>query len=222
MPPLTPKEVRKAARAAISIFNDYEISCCLFGSLACHIYGMRNRDPKDVDLIVLNDQGNDPEALKEILVDQDDRFFFVASRDPNATYRVLWFEVSRGRECKVDILTTGRSTALDIPRVPDSRTMFIHPFNDLPLMPLLALLLLKLRGWTDHRHSSKKYEQEKVRQDVTDIREMLEIAIDQGESIGNRESRWMPKWFITQMGDRVDEYIRKFPASQAQWENLGL
>ncbi|KAE9403041.1 hypothetical protein BT96DRAFT_512333 [Gymnopus androsaceus JB14] len=73
----TPKQVRKAARTAINIFNEHGINCCLFGSLACHIYGMRNRDPEDVDLIILNNRGNDAESLKQILVDEDDNFFWV-------------------------------------------------------------------------------------------------------------------------------------------------
>jgi len=42
----TPREVRRAARAAITILNDNDFSCCLFGSLACHIYGVKYRDPK--------------------------------------------------------------------------------------------------------------------------------------------------------------------------------
>ncbi|KAJ4482589.1 hypothetical protein J3R30DRAFT_3700136 [Lentinula aciculospora] len=222
MSSLTPKEVRKAARAAITVFGEYELSCCLFGSLACHIHGMRNRNPKDVDLIVLTNRSYDTEDLKQILVDEDERFYFVASQDPNATYQVLWFQPGRNRKCKVDILTTGRSTSLNIPRVPITRVEYYHPYGDLPVMPLLALLLLKLQGWTDHRHSRKAHERAKVRQDVADTREMLKIAVDKEAHIDDSEARWMPRWFVREMAERVNEYIYKFPGSQTDWEKLGL
>ncbi|KAJ3747757.1 hypothetical protein DFH05DRAFT_1458041 [Lentinula detonsa] len=216
------KEVRKAARAAVTVFDDYGMSCCLFGSLACQIHGMRTRDPKDADVVVLNNEGHDTEELKQILVDADERFYLVASRNPDATYQVLYFKLGPRRSCKVDILTTGNSTSLDIPRVPDSQIHYIHPYNDLPVMPLLALLLLKLQGWIDHRHSLKAYEQAKVRQDVADVREMLKIAIEEEVHINDHESEWMPHWFVEQMMDKVHEYINKFPGSRSDWESLGL
>ncbi|KAF9063323.1 hypothetical protein BDP27DRAFT_1335332 [Rhodocollybia butyracea] len=219
---LSPKEVRKAARTAITIFGEYGMDCCLFGSLACHINGMTYRDPKDVDLIVINNGNHDTEDLKEILVNADPRFYLVESQNPAATYQVLWFRIGSGRGCKVDILTTGRSTDLNIPRVPAGCVEYIHPFNDLPVMPLIALLLLKLQGWTDHRHSQKNHERAKVRQDVADIRAMLKIAIDAEVHIDDQDSKWLPRWFRNQMGDRVEEYIGKFPGSQTQWESVGL
>ncbi|KAJ3865821.1 hypothetical protein EV359DRAFT_37939 [Lentinula novae-zelandiae] len=222
MSSLTPKEVRKTARAAVAIFDEYGMSCCLFGSLACHIYGMTNRNPKDVDLVVLNNRKHDAEDLKQILVDEDDRFYFVASVNPDATYQVLWFRLGPGRSCKVDILTTGKSTSLNIPRVPVTRVLYIHPYDDLPVMPLLALLLLKLQGWTDHRHSQKSHEQKRVWQDVADIKEMLKIAVEDQVHIDGQESKWMPRSFVEQMTDRVDEYVRKFPESLNDWENLGV
>jgi len=162
------------------------------------------------------------ESLKQILVDEDDNFFLVDSQNPDATYQVLWYRISSDVRCKVDILTTGQSTSLNIPRVPNNRIQYIHPHKDLPVMPLLALLLLKLQGWVDHRHSLRNYEQAKVQQDVTDIREMLRIAVEEEVNIDDWDSKWMPRWFVNQMIERVEEHIRKFPGSQIYWESLGL
>ncbi|KAJ3729507.1 hypothetical protein C8R42DRAFT_570011 [Lentinula raphanica] len=223
MTQLTPKEVRKAARRAITIFGENNMECCLFGSLACHIWGMTYRDPKDVDLVVLNNlRGRDTEDLKELLVEADDNFYLVASRDPNATYRVLHYRIGPGRSCKVDVLTTGNSTSLNIPRVPVSRVVYIHPYNDMPVMPVLALLLMKLRGWVDHRHSQKAHERAKVRQDVRDVKTMLDIALEEGDHVDDPDSSWMPQWFVRQMRGRVDEFVNKFPESETDWEILGM
>ncbi|KAJ3824754.1 hypothetical protein EV361DRAFT_878777 [Lentinula raphanica] len=218
----TPKEVRRAARRAVTIFRQHGMSSCLFGSLACHIWGMTYRDPKDVDLIVLDNGWSDTEDLKELLVGADDNFYLVPSRDPDATYRVLHYMVGPGRSCKVDILTTGNSTSLELPPVPINEVIYVRPFNDLPVMHVLPLLLMKLQGWVDHRHSPKPYEQAKVRQDVADIRAMLEIAIDQQVHVEDQEVDWMPYYFVGQMRNRVDEYIRRFPESQQDWESLGM
>jgi hypothetical protein len=43
--PLTGREIRKAARAAVTVLEANGLSCCLFGSAACAIYGMENREP---------------------------------------------------------------------------------------------------------------------------------------------------------------------------------
>lgn len=42
--PLTGREIRKAARAAVSALEENNLNCCLFGSAACAIYGM-DREP---------------------------------------------------------------------------------------------------------------------------------------------------------------------------------
>lgn len=179
---------------------------------------------QDVDLVILDNKAQNTEALKEILRSDDSNFYFVAARDPNATYRVLWYKLASGRRCKVDILTTGASTSLNIPRVPDVHVQFRSGIvgNDLPVMPLLALVLLKLQGWSDHRHSTKGFEQQKVRADRVDIEEMLKIARNADVKVGDPESEWMAMWFGTQMKKRVDEYVKKFPESFAQWVALGL
>ncbi|KAF5344370.1 hypothetical protein D9758_013271 [Tetrapyrgos nigripes] len=230
--PPTPQEVRRAARAAINIFESNDMTCCLFGSLACRVYGVTYRGPKDVDLIVLKDQGYDSEELKQFLVDSDDRFCLVGSINPDATYQVLYFTLpsslhDQDRKCKVDILTTGRTTSLNIPPIPRKHITHVDPFtqddNRLPVMPLLALLMMKLQGWVDHRRSREGHKQKKVPQDVKDIDALVEIAVNDWEvHLENQEERWLPRWFVNQSKKRVDEYLKKFPWKEEDWESLGF
>jgi hypothetical protein len=68
------------------------------------------------------------EQLKARLIALDPRFYTVASKDPYATYRVLWFRLPtyttgysyayRDRSCKVDLLLPG---IMNIPFVPKER-----------------------------------------------------------------------------------------------------
>lgn len=89
-------------------------------------------------------------------------------------------------------------------------------------MPLLALVLLKLQGWSDHRHSPKGFEQQKVGGDLVDVEEMLKIARNADIKVGDPESEWMAMWVETHMKKRVVEYLKRFPESFWQWAALGL
>ncbi|EEB91915.1 hypothetical protein MPER_09652 [Moniliophthora perniciosa FA553] len=45
--------VTNAARATIQALSKNRINCCILGSTACLIYGMENRAPNDVDIVLL-------------------------------------------------------------------------------------------------------------------------------------------------------------------------
>ena len=100
---------------------------------------------QDVDIIVISDM--DPEEIKELILESDNRFYLVPSANPRNTYQVLWFTISSRKTCKVNILVPG---LLSIPRIPIRHISYVQPFQDIPMVPFLVLLLLKLRGWTDH------------------------------------------------------------------------
>lgn len=217
---LTGRDIRKAARAAISALRSYNLDACLFGSGACAIYGMQNREPNDVDLVVFTD--GDPEDIKDILVYSNDKFYLVPSTNPRNTYRVLWFSLpaSRGqpRACKVDVLVPG---LLSIPNVPLNYLERIEPFQDIPVMPFLALLLLKLRGWTDHLADSRRRMQERTTVDEEDIDELLELAVEEyGAHLDN--DTWMPAWFVEEAEERVELYVEAWPDSAVYWSELGF
>ncbi|KZT08224.1 uncharacterized protein LAESUDRAFT_649859 [Laetiporus sulphureus 93-53] len=218
-PSATYEEIRGIAQQAVSIFADYGYDCCLFGSTACALYGATRR-PNDVDLIVLTNE--DTEDLKRILVNEDSRFFLVPSRNPRATYEVLWYTLPSGRNrrrrtCKVDILTPGGN--LDLPHVPRQH---IKREQQLPVMPLLPLLLTKLRGWTDHRDSHRQDMQDKQWVDVEDIDELLAITCNTRTHITKDNLRWLPEDFVAASQERALEYVEEYPNSALYWETLGF
>jgi len=218
--PLTAREIRKAARAAITTLEGHNLRACLFGSAACAIYGMEHRVPNDVDVVVFTNR--DPEDIKDLLVSSNDKFYLVPSTNPQNTYQVLWYSFPAPqrwrRSCKVDILIPG---LLSIPSIPASRIVGVEPFQDIPVMPFMALLLLKLRGWTDHLADPRRRMQEKTTIDEEDIDELLELAMEQyGAHLDNE--RWMPKWFIREAKERVEQYTEAWPDSAWSWSELGF
>lgn len=169
-----------------------------------------------MDIIVLSNM--DPEDIKARIIASDDRFYLVPSANRRNTYQVLWFRLSSRKKCKVDILVPGR---LSIPRIPIGEITYIHPFLDIPVVPFLVLLLLKLRGWTDHRADFRRYMRDKVEVDVRDIEELLELAVEDYEAHINKE-KWLPRWFIREMRGRIHEYVEEWPDSDWYWQRIGL
>ncbi|CCM01380.1 uncharacterized protein FIBRA_03430 [Fibroporia radiculosa] len=174
---------------------------------------------RDVDLIVFC--GENPERLKAVLTEVDEDFYLVPSRSRTADYEVLWCALptedeDTPRGCKVDILVPG---LLEIPDIP---TEHIEDRDGLPVMPLLPLLMMKLKGWFDHRNSSRPDMRDKQVVDVVDIDELLAISCDYSTHIRNDELWWLPEDFITTTQDRVYEYVEDFPDSALYWQNLGF
>jgi len=219
---VTLDEVKSVARATVNALAAAGFRSCFVGSMACSRYGMR-RVPKDIDIVVLTDQKTQ-EELKNLLVSADSHFYLVRSKDPWATYRVLWYRLSPAstysysrRSCKVDILLPG---IMNIPSVPPQRIVRLRT-GDLPLMPFLPLLLLKLQAWMDHGVADKAYLRDKQYVDVEDIDELLDLASNKYD-VSLRTEKWMPDSFVREAKRRVVEYVRKFPDSRDSWRELGF
>ncbi|KAF6753630.1 hypothetical protein DFP72DRAFT_1170716 [Ephemerocybe angulata] len=70
--PLQSNEITRVAKAAVEVVQELGFTCCLFGSAACWYYGMRNRVPNDVDLVVMEDpEEYDTENIKRLIVSRD-------------------------------------------------------------------------------------------------------------------------------------------------------
>ncbi|KAJ3760679.1 hypothetical protein EV360DRAFT_39294 [Lentinula raphanica] len=214
--PVTASDIDTAARATITGLKAFNLDCYLVGSVACAAYGM-SRTPNDIDMVVLTSQYTQ-EHLKYILVRYDSRFYLIDSKDPNATYRVLWFRLTGyHRSCKVDLLLPG---IMNIPSVEPAR--IVRPrFRDYPLMPFLPLLLLKLQAWQDHGESPKLFVREKQQMDVRDIRELLQLAEDQ-YALPKVEAPHLLESFIQAGRMRVRKFVRLHPWSEKQWRLLGF
>jgi len=213
---LTIEDIRTTARATVAALATVGFSCCLVGSAACSTYGLK-RVPNDVDMLVLTDS-MDTEAIKALVVATDPKFYLVRSTNRFNTYRVLWYTLSF-RQCKVDILTPG---ILGIPSVPSQRIQTTSTtMPGVPAMPFLAVLLLKLKAWTDHRDSLKSYMRLKQFVDVRDIDELLKIAVE-AYGLHLRQEKWLSSQFVREAKERIRQYECAFPASVRRWNAIGF
>ncbi|THU77539.1 hypothetical protein K435DRAFT_877714 [Dendrothele bispora CBS 962.96] len=228
---LTSWEVRQSAKETVSILKNNKVKCCLFGSLACHIQGMKYRRPADVDLVILNHGKRNAEYFKELVASSDsDRFYLEKSTNPKAKYKKLFYRVTpyqgRGpsKVCKIDILIAGQDYPLQIPNVPVSCIQYSKQYPGLPVMPLLPLLLMKLQGWYDHRESHRKDQMKKRRRDIADIDKLLKMAKNEECHLDEEiKGIWrLPKWFTNRMRRFVGEYIEHFPDTEEDWNSLGF
>ncbi|KAI0672034.1 hypothetical protein C8Q78DRAFT_1024590 [Trametes maxima] len=208
------------ARSAINIFARRGLKCCLVGSVASYAYGVP-RVPKDVDLVVLTTH-YDQETLKEMLVAADSRFYLVPSRKLFATYKVLWYRSDLGyygSRYKVDILLPG---IMNIPNVPHQHVVYKAPHN-LPLMPLIPHLLLKLQAWDDHRLSARNDFLAKMPTDRSDIDQLLAIVCRSGERVDSLTLRWLPESMLTAARARLGKYLMYGSwQTKPQWKSLGF
>ncbi|KAJ7598396.1 hypothetical protein C8J56DRAFT_165846 [Mycena floridula] len=218
-PTLAAKEIRRAARAAIAALQLNNLECCLFGSAACSLYGT-SRIPNDVDVVVLTDR--DPESIKRLIVATNNNFYLLDPRDRTNTYKILWFRLATRRACKIDILIHNDRQSLNIPAVPVRRVVYLERFADLPVLPMLALILLKLQGWKDHRDNGEYRYQQKQYDDADDLDELLDMAVEDQTHLTDKEERWMPTWFLNQGLRRVEEFVEEFPDSQEKWVVIGF
>ncbi|KAJ7719285.1 hypothetical protein B0H16DRAFT_1700315 [Mycena metata] len=206
-------KVERVTHATVAALLRAGIRSCLVGGMACSIYG-NQRVP-----ICLTDKHTQAE-LKALLVANDPNFYTVASKDPFATYWVLWYRMPLGfRRCKVDVLLPG---IMNIPAVPIPRIAYRKSRSDLPLMPFLPLLLLKLQAWQDHGEADKLYLRAKQHVDVRDIDELLELAVSKYGIDLKKDGKWLPESFLKAAVKRVKAYVRRFPESAENWSTIGF
>jgi hypothetical protein len=203
--PPTEKEIWTIARRTTNIIETHLTSdVCLFGSAACALWADIGRTPnvragtqypsltttttegldfsQDIDIVVSNDH-IDAEDVKDIIVEADNRYFLEPSKQRGATHRILFCRLpgwwTDGRRVKIDILVP---PTLKLPEIQDSER--IH-FKRIPVMPIFDLLVMKTRGWFDHRTSDREDYRAKEDADVNDIIALLERAVEDGISYDN-------------------------------------
>ena len=171
---------------------------------------------QDLDILCLTSTYSQ-ESLKDELVRLNPRFYTVASRNPKATYRVLWYHLIETDSClKVDLLVPG---TLDIPEVPLSEIDYTNIY-ELPCAPMSHLLLLKLQGWIHHGEALAIQYRRKLPQDEEDINGMLKIARRKG--LKPRTETYLPQSFLSVAEARVKEYVMSCPNSKEDWAALGF
>lgn len=168
---------------------------------------------QDVDIIVMT-ASFAQEELKQLLVQHPGSDFLLRpSRRIGATYTIVYCDLGDERFCKLDVLIPG---ILNIPSISSDRIVHI---DGLPVLPFMALLLMKLQGWSDHRASGRSDMWEKQYVDVRDINQMLGIAASRGENVNNET--WLPKDFLDVARQRVVRFVEHF-RQPARWERVGF
>jgi Nucleotidyl transferase AbiEii toxin, Type IV TA system len=176
---------------------------------------------QDIDIVVSNGRNNgDAEHIKDAIVHADDRYLLEPSQQPGATHRILYCRLpgwwTDGRRVKIDILVP---PTLKLPEIQDSER--IH-FNNIPVMPIFDLLVMKTKGWFDHRLSDREDYRAKGITDVSDIIALLRRAEEEGVSYDNEvhETRHS-EVFMRYAANLVKLFVR-FHGRRHQWQALGF
>ena len=167
-----------------------------------------------MDIVVL-DNDADAEEIKDYIADQHDRFTLEPL--PNRSHKKLWFNLDWGRDlkCKVDIITSGRYTDLQIPKIPKNDIVNLNN-RDIPVVPFLVLLILKVQGWWDR--TNKSY-WKKVARDRGDTNRLLEMTDDDDHLDYFRR---YPMWFLRHAQELVKLYTDSYPGKAYSFRQLGF
>ncbi|KAI0041232.1 hypothetical protein FA95DRAFT_1496433 [Auriscalpium vulgare] len=218
---LTREDISRAARFATRILRQRGLTCCLFGSAGCDYWADIGRVPGDVDIIVIPEDNENAEDIKDLIVEEDSRFYLIASRRPLATHRVLWCQLpdyqSTQRALKVDILIPSTDN-INIPSL-DKRT--ITRLRHIPVMDLFGLLLLKVQGWQDRRMSDRLDFIAKLETDVSDIEALLVEAKSRGIRLRRERRRAWDEDFIERGETHVEEFV-KIHGFRKEFRRLGF
>lgn len=164
----------------------------------------------------------DHEELKAYIAAHHDRFSLEDAKTPGADYKVLYFNLhwGRGLKCKVDILTTGPHSPLHIPKIPPQHIERPNGYN-IPVVPLLVVLILKVQGWRDHCKSRMWRFRAKIPQDIEDIRQLLDMADDANDRLDDLDD-WSPQWFLKRAENVVTRYTKHFEETTYMFRDLGF
>jgi hypothetical protein len=176
------------------------------------------------------------EDLKRMIANDHPSFFLKNSKQPRATYQILWYRYFTqdhpgvDTEFKVDILLPG------IMHLPCLRHELIEwvestqriasdvTSDTLPLLPLSVVLLQKLQAWDDHKFAEQRHYIVKQHQDAQDIQNMLKLGcvLDLGYTQSWHDFDLFDEEFQLLSQQRVKEFCRCFPSSAETWRILGF
>lgn len=171
-----------------------------------------------MDIVVFG--RHDPEEIKAYIAANHHRFSLKNSRRVGATHKILYFNFHLGLDlwCKVDIVVAGRySSKLRIPNIPQQYITYPNA-HDIPVVPFLVLIILKVQGWRDHSKSREWYYRKKIPQDNKDIHALLDMADEDDQ----RDYDWWLKWFLKGAEGLVTRYTDNFPETAYSFRELGF
>jgi hypothetical protein len=250
--PPTEQEILKIARRTTDIIeSNITSNVCLFGSAACYLWADIGRVPnvrsfhshsiylflfRLIEMVVFNSQdidivvsvksrgGVDPEDIaeyiKRTIKGADNRYFLVQTKKPDETYHKLYCRltgwVNYKRCVKVDILVPPTQN------LPTIRASERRHIEDIPVMPIFDLLVMKTQGWQDHRISPRADFRAKVEADVSDIFALLKCAKFERVSCVNEAKKFRhSQEFMSYACTLVNEFVF-IHGRPKQWRAIGF
>ncbi|KAH7105062.1 hypothetical protein BKA62DRAFT_634209, partial [Auriculariales sp. MPI-PUGE-AT-0066] len=242
-PPPCSDALWEAAAAVLDALRKPEVCgpnmvAFLIGSSACKLfcdhvlpYSPNYRAPNDIDVVVCTHLAQ--EEVKEQLAAAQENIHLVPSKTPGMNYRVLRYG-SKGtvgpnggysKLIKIDVLVATRT--LGIPSIPAHRVYWIA--GRWPVAPLEFLILLRLQGWDDHKHSPLEHHREKMMTDVGDLAGHLVPFVlkawdglsEGGTSLWAEAKSYLADEFIAKSHVRAEAFVRDHPWARSDWERLG-
>ncbi|KZV85964.1 hypothetical protein EXIGLDRAFT_622428, partial [Exidia glandulosa HHB12029] len=180
----------------------------------------------DVDMVVCTPLPQ--EEVKRRIAAHNERVHLVPSKTPGMNYRVLRYGTDASDSCsalkliKVDVLVAEEN--LCIPSITSDRILHV---NGWPLPPLSFLFLLRLQGWSDHRHAELDHHREKTEVDVTDLSlhlvpYCLASAIAGGRTLWDDAQQYLPDRFLRLSRARAAAFVYEHPWAADDWATLGF
>ncbi|KAF8060638.1 hypothetical protein FPV67DRAFT_1423089 [Lyophyllum atratum] len=220
-----------AAETTVDVLHENRFPCAIFGGMACELYG-NPRFPNDVDILVLPPDelaSTTQEQIKDMLVEKrPDNFVIRAARDPEATYRVLFFRptkdsrIARLTSSKVDILLPG------VMHLPALAPAAIVMQSRMPVVPFAVLLLQKLQAWDGHRLAGEERYKKKAPVDANDLSWMLgSSGIGRILTDTRTHGLWSDRGLFSEEFEvisrgRVKAFCAAFPSWSDAWAKLGF
>ncbi|KIJ54999.1 hypothetical protein M422DRAFT_24856 [Sphaerobolus stellatus SS14] len=232
---LTVEEINKAALAAVNALKAIGITSCLVGSSSCFGHGT-TRVPNDVDLLAFSDNYTS-ENIKRLIIEQSASFYLTPPEGPpRPALPYLWYSLEGNpdqsgdisRTCRIDIIV-GNTLSFAFPE-----SKIVNASNTgLPLFPYIPALLSKVMAWALHIEESKNPEYNRIEKemkasnDVRDIKEMLELDLEEKRKAGDGVNidtvkEWLPDWFVDKSLKQVKLFVREFPETITGWHGVGI
>ncbi|KAF8489437.1 hypothetical protein F5888DRAFT_1192205 [Russula emetica] len=223
--PPTEQEIWKIARRTTDIIESKVTSnVCLFGSAASSLWADLDRVPNDIDVVVSEAEGweeLDPEDIKETIVGADDRYYLERSRKRGAMYHILYcrlpgWATDDTRRVKIDILVP---PTLNLPTTDSDERDFIQ---NIPIMPIFDLLIMKTQGWRDHHDSDRANYRAKESDDVSDIVALLKRAkVEKVSYVNEANEDRHSREFMSRARSLVNRFVGIHGRAR-QWRALGF
>ncbi|KAF9008330.1 hypothetical protein BDQ17DRAFT_1422405 [Cyathus striatus] len=213
-------DIFKAASVASKIIAGNGYKCCMYGRAACFIYGLMDKDPQKIEILVWSPNVVNIEALEKGITESDNNFFLIPSRDPNATRKSLWYSLKPGHLGERNMTNCRRIYMFshgDFRDIPEDRIVHAKPYN-IPLMPFFSLILMKVDLW--HVLHMRDSHGMATTYSGYEVSELLRLAVDRYHFKVRETDYWIRGSVMEESMRSVSEFIKRYPNTGGYWQSF--